>query len=153
MAGPRTWRNAPPAGNDELAGRAPSKGSGIPTPTPAASRAPIPAPASASALGPPGKYTDEDLQRATKLVLELFLLGQEHGQLQANSAPRDKPLKARNSDLYYRHSHMECYYFCRQYENHFNMAGATGPKRVPFAVSFLHDRVNFRWQQHKTLEE
>ena len=144
MAGPRTRRNPPPAGEDGLAGGAPSEGSGTPTPTPAASRVPTPAPASAP--GPPGKYTDEDLQRATKLALESFVRGQEHGQLQANSVPRDRPLKARNPDLYYGHSHMECYYFCWQCENHFDMAGATGPKRVPFAASFLCDRVNFRWQ-------
>ena len=88
MAGPRTRRNA---------GGAPTDDSGTPVPTPAVSRAPTPAPASVP--GPPGRYTDEDLQRATKLALELFVKGQEHGQ--ANSAPRDKALKARNSDLYY----------------------------------------------------
>ena len=36
-------------------------------------------PAFASVPGPPGRYTDEDLQRATKLALKLFLKGQEHG--------------------------------------------------------------------------
>ena len=48
---------------------------------------------------------------------------------------------------------MECYYFCRQCEDHFETAGATGHKRVPFAASFLRDRTNFRWQQHKRWEE
>ena len=52
-------------------------------PTPAPPQAPAPAPA--SVLGPPGRYTDKDLQKATKLALELFVKGQEHGQ--ANSAP------------------------------------------------------------------
>ena len=88
MAGPRTRRNA---------GGAPTNDSGTPKPTPAVSRAPAPA----FAPGPPGRYTDEDLQRATKLALELFVKGQEHGQLQANSAPREQPLKARFSNLYY----------------------------------------------------
>ena len=73
MARPRTRRNPPLAGKDELAGGAPSEDSGTPTPTLAASKAPTPAPAPASAPGPPGKYTDEDLQRATKLTLELFI--------------------------------------------------------------------------------
>ena len=81
MAGPRARRNAPPpAGEDELAGDvpgAPTEGSGTHTPTPAASRAPTPAPAPAP--GPPGRYTDEDLQRATKLALDSFVRGQEHG--------------------------------------------------------------------------
>ena len=77
MTGPRTRRNPPPAGKDGLARGVPFEGSGTFTSTPAASRTPTPA--SASALGPPGKYTDEDLQRATKLALELFIWGQEHG--------------------------------------------------------------------------
>ena len=153
MVGPRTRRNPPPAGKSELAGGTPSKGSGTPTPTPATSRAPTPASAPASASGALGKYTDENLQRATKLALELFVWGQEHGHLQANSAPCNRPLKARNPNLYYGHLHMECYYFCRQCEDHFDMTGAMGPKRVPFAASFLCNRVNFWWQQHKTLEE
>ena len=74
--------------------------------------------------------TDVDLQRATRLALESFVKGQEHGQLQANSAPRDRPLKARNPDLYYGSSHIERYYFCRQCEDHFDTAGATGHQRA-----------------------
>ena len=81
MAGPRTWRNLPPASKDELAERAFSEGSDTSTSPSAASRASILAPASASAPGPPGKYMDEDLRRATKLALELFVRGQEYGQL------------------------------------------------------------------------
>ena len=156
MAGPRTRRNPPLGGEDELAG-APTEGnstpavSRAPTPAPAQALAPTPAPAPASVPGPPGRYTDEDLQRATKLALESFVKGQEHGQ--ANSAPRDRALKARNPDLYYGSSHMECYSFCRQCEDHFDTAGATGYKRVPFAASFLQDRINFCWQQHKTQVE
>ena len=48
---------------------------------------------------------------------------------------------------------MECYHFCRQCEDHFETAGAKGHKRVPFAASFLRERINFRWQQHKTRTE
>ena len=44
----------------------------------------------------------------------------------------DRPPKAWNPDLYYGNSHMECYYFCQQYEHHFETAGAKGHKRVPF---------------------
>ena len=39
----------------------------------------------ASVLGLLSRYTDEDLQRATKLVLESFFKGQKHGQLQTSS--------------------------------------------------------------------
>ena len=84
MAGPRTRRNA---------GGAPTDDSGTPVPTPAVSRTPAPA----SVPGPPGRYTDEDLQRATKLALESFVKGQEHGQLQASSVPREQPQKAQVS--------------------------------------------------------
>ena len=82
MAGPRARRNPPPpAGEDELAGEAPTDGSGIPVPTPAVSRVPTlapagaPAPAQIPAPGPPVRYTNEDLQRATKLALESFVRG------------------------------------------------------------------------------
>ncbi len=53
----------------------------------------------------------------------------------------DKPLKPRNLDLYYGHLHIECYYFCLQYEDHFEIAGSLGHKRVPFAAGFLKDRI------------
>ena len=154
MADPRTRRsprsNPTPTGKDELAGGAsgaPTKGSGTLTSTPAVSRAHTPAPA----LDPQDRYADEDLQRATKLALELFAKGQEHSQ--ANSAPRERALKARNPDLYYGSLYIEYYYFCWQCKDHFDTTGATGHQRVPFAASFVQDRINFRWQQHKTQVE
>ena len=136
MAGPRTRRNA---------GGAPTDDSGTPVPTPAVSRTPAPA----SVPGPPGRYTDEDLQRATKLTLEFFVKGQEHGQLQANFAPRKQPLKARFLDLYYGNSHLDWYRFCQQCEDHFETAGANGPNRVPFAALFLRRAMLQRWHQQK----
>ena len=65
---------------DELAGgasRAATDGNGTPSPTSATSRALTYAPAPAP--GPTGMYIDVNLQRATKLVLELFVKGQEYG--------------------------------------------------------------------------
>ena len=138
MTGPRIRRNA---------GGAPTDDSGTPVPTPAVSRAPTPAPAQspvpikasapaqtfaftpapASVPGPPGRYTDENLQKATKLALELFVKGQKYGQLQASFAPRKQPLKARFPNLYYMNSHLDCYRFCQQCEDHFKTAGANGP--------------------------
>ena len=81
MTGPRFWRNLSlPASKDELAGGAHTKSSGTPIPIPAASRAPTPARAPAFARvpapGPPGNYTDEDLQKATKLALDSFIKDQ-----------------------------------------------------------------------------
>ena len=80
MARPCTRRNA---------GRASTNDSGTPEPIaavfrafiPAPAQAPAPTPVPASAAGPSGRYTDKDLQRATQLALELFVKGQEHGQL------------------------------------------------------------------------
>lgn len=78
MAGPRTRRsprnNPPLTGEDELAGdapEAPTKGSSTPTSAPAQVPTSVP--------GPTGMYTDVDLQRATRLALESFVKGQEHG--------------------------------------------------------------------------
>ncbi len=62
----------------------------------------------------------------------------------------DRPLKLRNPDLYYGNSHMECYYFCQQCEDHFEVARSLDHKRVLFAVGFLKDRILNWWQQHKT---
>ena len=76
MARPRTRYNA---------GGAPTNDNGTPKPTPAVSRTLT----LASVPGPPERYTDKDLQRATKLALELFFKGPKHGQLQVNSKAKD----------------------------------------------------------------
>ena len=48
---------------------------------------------------------------------------------------------------------MKCYNFCQQCEDHFATAGAKGPNCILFAISFLRDRINFRWQQYKRKHE
>ena len=87
------------------------------------------------------KYTEEDLQRILRTVLETRALPFD--------GPRKKPLKARLPDVYRGKSHMECYNFCQQYEDHFATAGAKGPNRIMFAAFFLRDHINFCWQQYK----
>ncbi len=62
----------------------------------------------------------------------------------------DRPLKSWNSNLYYGNLRMECYYFCQQCKDYFEVAGSLGHKHVPFPVRFLQDRILYRWQQHKT---
>ena len=164
MAGPRICRsprcNLPPGGEDKLAGSppgAPTEGSNTPTPSPPVSWAQTPADAPAPTPAPPrGTYTDADLQRATKLALDSFIQGQAYAQGSASATrdeASDRPLKTRNPNLYYRSSHIECYHFCRQCEDHFETASAKGHKRVLFAALFLQKRINFRWQQHKTRTE
>ncbi len=59
----------------------------------------------------------------------------------------NKPLNPQNPDLYYGNLHMECYYFCQQREDYFEVAGSLGHKRIPFAAGFLKDRILNRWQQ------
>ncbi len=61
---------------------------------------------------------------------------------------RDK-LKVKTLDVYHSRSHMECYNFCQQCEDNFATCRATKPNRIPFAASFLRNRINFCWKQHK----
>ena len=44
---------------------------------------------------------------------------------------------------------MEYCNFCQQRQDHFATCGATGLNQILFATSFLRDRINFYWQQHK----
>ena len=90
---------------------------------------------------PVAKYTEEDLQRILRMVLE--------ARAPPSDGARKKPLKARSPDVYRGKSHMECYNFCQQYEDHFATAGAKGPNRIMFAAFFLRDHINFCWQQYK----
>ena len=64
-----------------------------------------PAPAAPAPTLAPTRYTEEDLQRVTKLCMDLFL------QAQASCpepGPQRSPLKARFPDFYHGKSHMEC---------------------------------------------
>ena len=139
MAGPRicrrTRRNPPPAGEDELAGAAPTEGSGGSTPTPIVSRAPTPAPATALAA-----TTSSDTE-LFKRFMKAYLEAQVPGQTKVDSETRKQPLKARFLDLYYGNSHMDCYRFCQQCKDHFKIAGAKGPNRIPFAALFLYGSI------------
>ncbi len=62
----------------------------------------------------------------------------------------DRPLKPHNLDLNYGNLHIECYYFCKQCEDHFEVAQSLGYKRILFAAGFLKDPILNRCQQHKT---
>ena len=87
------------------------------------------------------KYTEEDLQKILRTVLE--------AQAPPFDGPHKKLLKTRLPDVYFSKSHIECYNFCQQYENYFITAGAKGPNRIPFATFFLHNYINFCWHQYK----
>ena len=147
MAGPRARRsprrNLSPAGEDKLAGAAPTEGSGTPTPTSVVSRAPTPAPATAPAAAP---SSDNEL---FKQFMKAYLEAQVPGRTEVDSEPRKQPLKARFPDLYYGNSHMDCYRFYQQCKDYFETAGAKRPNRIPFAALFLRGLVTQQWLQHK----
>lgn len=69
--------------------------------------------AAALALDLPSKHLNENLQKTTKLALELFLQNQKYIQFQVNSAFCKWPLKAWFSDLYYSNLHLDFYCFCQ----------------------------------------
>lgn len=73
MARLNTRCNLLSIGKDKLVGKAPFKDSDISTLIFATSKAPTLVFTPVFALGLLGRYTDKDLQRATKLILELFV--------------------------------------------------------------------------------
>ena len=73
MAKPITCRNSTPIDKDELTGGTPTKGSGTPNPIPTAFKASTCACTYVPTPGPSGRYTDKDLQKATKLALKSFV--------------------------------------------------------------------------------
>ncbi len=83
------------------------------------------------------RYTQKDMDH----LLQTFFQALKDGS--------GNKLKAKISDVYCGRSHIEYYNFCQQCENHFTTCEANGPNRIPFVASFLRNRINFRWQQHK----
>ena len=73
----------------------------------------------------------------------------ETTQAQALAESWKRPLKGRTPETYWGKSHMECYHFCQQCEDHFKTSGATGVNLTPFPASFFRGSINLRWAQHK----
>ena len=107
----------PPNGKDELAISAlkvSTNDNRTPTCTPAMSHTPTPA------LGLPlvlanstAKYSEKDLQRILKTVLEARVPAPALHLLVFPNRPYERPLKARFPDLYHSKTHIECYNFCQ----------------------------------------
>ncbi len=118
---------------------------------------PVPAPAPAP-VAPPNDLFQEFMRTCIERVRDQAPAGPAAPAAPpAPAAPAaearddtDRPLKPRNPDLYYSNSHMECYYFYQQYEDHFKVAGSLGYKLITFAAGFLKDYILNRWQQYKT---
>ncbi len=119
-----------PLGSDKLG---PSEASAIP---PEAPPRPSQAPPLSNVPRNPGAncYSQQDLDR----IIQTFLQNSKSGF--------GNKLKAKTPDVYRGSSHMECYNFCQQYQDHFATYGAIEPNWIPFAASFLRDQINFRWQ-------
>ncbi len=116
-------------------------------------RAPAPGPAPApTSVAPPNNFFQEFMRTCIERVKDHTPAAPVAPAVPAAEArdDTDRPLKPRNPDLYYSHLHMECYYFCQQCEDHFEVAGSLDHKRVPFAAGFLKARILNRWQQNKT---
>ena len=122
---------------DELAGaQGPAKRSNAGSDE-TSTEAPTPPEASTPPLVPP---TSEDLfTKFMKVFMETT-----QAQAQALAEPRERPLKARTPETYWGKSHMECYHFCQQCEDHFKTSGATGINCTPFAASFLRGSISLR---------
>lgn len=70
-----------------------------------------------------------------------------------NDEPRETPLKAWFSDLYTGKSHIDCYHFIQQCEDHFETARATGTNRTSFAATFLSEKISGHKGRHRAVSE
>ena len=139
MAGSRARRNPLFAGKDELAGGALIDGSSITAiswaQTFALTEASALAQTPTSAPAPIISSTDKLYQQLTKTyAITVKLLEQNQAQ---GAGPHKKPFKVQFPDLYYRNSHLNCYRFCQQCEDHFETVEANRPNQIPFPALFL----------------
>ena len=58
--------------------------------------------------------------------------------------PWEQLLKARFLEIYSGKSHINCYHFCQQCEDHFKTSGATKMNYTLFAASFLRGTISLR---------
>ena len=119
MAEPRACRsprrNPHPAGEDELAGAAPTESSGTPTPTLVVSRALTPAAATTFAVA---SSSDNEL---FKQFMKAYFKAQVPARIipEIDPKPCKQLLTARFPDLYYNNLHIDYYIFCQQCKDYF----------------------------------
>ena len=73
----------------------------------------------------------------------------ETTQAREQLEPQERPLKAKTPESYSGKSHIDCYYFCQQYEDYFETSGTKKMNRTPFAATFPRGAISFRWAQYK----
>ena len=145
----RSPRQNPPPINpveDELArdpGSVGGPNSGSTSPAP--SRNPTPGPDLVPALIPAPIPAPTPAPVASDELFKKFM----KAYLETNQGPkqpeRERNLKAKVPEVYYGKSHMDCYHFCQQCEDHFETVGATGFNRTPFAAFFLRGNISVHW--------
>ncbi len=103
----------------------------VPCPAPGPT---LPGPEAPAPVAPPNNNLFQEFMRTFMEKAQALVAPATEARDNTN-----RPLKPRNPDLYYGHLYMECYYFCQQCNDHFEVAGSLGHKRVLFAAGFLKD--------------
>ncbi len=129
---------------------APSSASAVPAPAAPVSASPGPASPASAATALSATPTKDLFRQYMQAYLEdcrdpALAPAPAHLPADAREETSDRPLKAKNPDLYYGNSQMESDYFCQQCEEPFDTDWAKGHKRVSFAAFFLKDRILYRW--------
>ena len=65
-------------------------------------------------------------------------------QAQALAESQEQFSKARTPETYSGKTHIDCYNFCQQFENHFEILGAIGMNRTLFATLYLHNSFSLK---------
>ena len=112
-------------------------------PTPSPNQVPVLIPALAPAPAPVSVPTNELFKKFIKAYLE------SNQGLKQPLAERKRAFKAKVPEVYYGKLHIDCNYFCQQYKDHFETAGATGTNWTLFAAFFLCGNISMRWAQYK----
>ena len=102
---------------------------------PALNLTPIPTPV----LAPAPHFSNELFKQFMRAYLE-----SNQGPKQP-SAECERSLNTKIPEVYYVKSHIDCYHFYQQCEDHFETAGGTGTNRTPFTAFFLRGNINVHW--------
>ena len=58
--------------------------------------------------------------------------------------PQEQLLKIKSLETYSKKSHMDCYHFCQQCEDYFEISSTIGINRTLFAALFFRSTISFR---------
>ena len=69
----------------------------------------------------------------------------ETTQAREQLEPQERPFKARTPETYSGKSYMDCYHFCCQCEDYFEISGAIGMNCTLFAATFFYGAISLKW--------